>query len=123
MQVFIIPGGQFYDVVNNDSIAKIAAAICDNGGIVGTSVHGAVSLLNIRLKNGNYLVQGKRITCFPESISARRLPVDWEKGLKERGAEVILPATLDEKENGVQLNNDGTRIISGSYAENAAWVA
>ncbi|MFT4017312.1 MAG: DJ-1/PfpI family protein [Agriterribacter sp.] len=116
-------GGQFYDVVNNDSIAGIAAAIYANGGIIGTAGHGAVSLLNIRLNDSSYLVKGKKITCFPKSISAKWLPVDWEKGLKERGATVILPVTANEKEHGVQLVDESRKIISGSYAENAAWVA
>lgn len=116
-------GGQFYDVVNNDSIATIAAAIYENGGVIGAAGHGAVSLLNIRLKDGIYLVQGKRITCFPKSISAKWLPVDWEQGLKQRGATVVLPVSPEEKENGVQLIEANERIVTGSYAENAAWVA
>lgn len=116
-------GGQFYDVWNNDTIAKIAAGIYESGGTVGSAGHGAVSLLNIKLKDGSYLVKGKRITCFPKKISASWLPVDWEKELKERGATVVLPSTPEEKENGVQLIDDEGRTITGSYAENAAWVA
>ncbi|MFT3674265.1 MAG: DJ-1/PfpI family protein [Chitinophagaceae bacterium] len=116
-------GGQFYDVVNNQDIANIAAAIYDNGGVIGAAGHGPVSLLNIKLKGGTYLVQGKRITCFPKSISAKWLPVDWEEGLKQRGATVVLPVSPAEKEYGVQLAEAGGRILTGSYAENAAWVA
>lgn len=116
-------GGQFYDVVNNDSIAKIAAAIYEHGGVIGAAGHGPVSLLNIRLNDGIYLVKGKRITCFPKSMSAKWLPIDWEEGLKQRGATVVLPVSPEEKENGVQLIEANARVITGSYAENAAWVA
>ncbi|MBP7555978.1 MAG: type 1 glutamine amidotransferase domain-containing protein [Chitinophagaceae bacterium] len=116
-------GGQFYDVVNNHSIAKIAAAIYEHGGVIGAAGHGPVSLLNIRLNDGIYLVKGKRITCFPKSISAKWLPIDWEDGLKQRGATVVLPVSPEEKENGVQLIEANARVITGSYAENAAWVA
>ncbi|MBO9659490.1 MAG: DJ-1/PfpI family protein, partial [Chitinophagaceae bacterium] len=116
-------GGQFYDVWNNERIAKIASSIYENGGVIGVAGHGAVSLLNIKLSDGRFLVNGKKITCFPKAISARWLPIDWEQGLKDRGAVVVLPVTADEKENGVQLNDDNGRIISGTYAENASWVA
>ncbi len=35
-------GGQFYDVVQDDRIASIAATIFENGGLVGAAGHGAV---------------------------------------------------------------------------------
>lgn len=116
-------GGQFYDVWDNADIAGIAAQIYEQGGVIGAAGHGAVSLLNIQLSNGSFLVKGKKITCFPKSISAKWLPIDWEQGLADKGASVVLPVTSEEKENGVQLLDDGGKIVSGSYAENAAWVA
>ncbi|GAB3335282.1 type 1 glutamine amidotransferase domain-containing protein [Larkinella ripae] len=114
-------GGQFYDVVHNDAIARLAAAIYEGGGVVGSAGHGAVSLLNIRLTDGGFLVNQKKITGFPQAISARWLPIDWEAELKKRGATVVLPVTAAEKENGVELYDH--RMVSGSYAENAQWVA
>lgn len=116
-------GGQFYDVWNNDSIAKIAASIYESGGTVGAAGHGAVSLINIKLKDGSPFVKGKRITCFPKKISAAWLPVNWETALSEKGATVQLPSTPEEKENGLQVIDNEGRTITGSYAENAAWVA
>lgn len=116
-------GGQFYDVWNDERIAAIAAVIYENGGVIGAAGHGVVSLLNIKLSNGKFLIKGKKITCFPKSISAKWLPVDWEQELKDKGATVVLPVTADEKENGIQLKDNEGRVMSGSYAENAAWVA
>ncbi len=116
-------GGQFYDVVNNDSIARIAAAIYENGGVVGTAGHGAVSLINIQLSDKSFFVKDKTITCFPRYASAKWLPIDWETALRSKGATVVFPVTPEEKDKGVQLADKNTRVISGSYAENAGWVA
>ena len=116
-------GGQFYDVVNNNSISTIAARIYENGGVIGSTGHGPVSLINIKLSDSTYLVKGKRITCFPKYASAKWLPIDWEKELSDKGASVILPTTAEEKDKGLQLQDKDTRIISGSFAENAQWVA
>lgn len=110
-------------MVQNDSIAQIAALIYENGGAVGSAGHGAVSLINIKLKNGSYLVSATKLTCFPKSISAKWLPIDWEQELIKRGATVVLPSSAVEKDQGVQLIDRQKRIISGSYAENAQWVA
>ncbi|MFM7855975.1 MAG: DJ-1/PfpI family protein [Flammeovirgaceae bacterium] len=114
-------GGQFYDVVENQAIAVLARNIYEQGGVSGTAGHGPVSLVNIKLSDGSFLVKDKKITCFPKANSAKWLPLDWEKLLHQRGAEVVLPVTDIEKDKGIQLS--AHRIISGSYAENAAWVA
>ncbi|GAB3993927.1 hypothetical protein GCM10028807_30410 [Spirosoma daeguense] len=116
-------GGQFYDVVHTDHIAQIAATIFENGGVVGAAGHGAVSLINIRLSDASFLVKNKKITCFPKAISARWLPIDWEAELRKRGATVVLPFTTEEKRDGVELIDNTNQIVSGSYAENASWVA
>ena len=116
-------GGQFYDVVNNENIAKIAARIYENRGIVGSAGHGPVSLINIKLSDGTFLVNNKDIACFPKYASAKWLPIDWEVELTKRGAKIVLPLTAVEKDKGVQLLDKKNRIISGSFAENAEWVA
>jgi hypothetical protein len=116
-------GGQFYDVVGNDRIANIAARVYKKGGVMGCAGHGHGSLINIKLSDGSFLVHNKRITCFPKYASAKWLPIDWEVELTKRGANVGLPLTAVEKDKGVTLLDKGQRIILGSFAENAQWVA
>jgi putative intracellular protease/amidase len=116
-------GGQFYDVFNNKEIASLAARIYEQGGVVGTAGHGPASLINVKLSNGEYLVNKKRITCFPKAYSAKWLPFDWEEILRTRGAEVLIPETAIEKDKGIELWDKPNKLISGSYAENARWVA
>ena len=116
-------GGQFYDVVDNAEISSIASRIYEKGGIIGAAGHGPASLINVKLSNAEFLVRNKKITCFPKAYSAKWLPFDWEEILKQRGAEVIIPTTAIEKDKGVQLVDKETRIVTGSFAENAQWVA
>jgi putative intracellular protease/amidase len=116
-------GGQFYDVVDNKSIAFIAARIYENGGVLGSAGHGPASLINIRLSNSEFLVRNKNITCFPKAYSAKWLPFDWETILRERGAKVFIPTTDSEKDKGIELLDKENRIATGSFAENAQWVA
>lgn len=116
-------GGQFYDVVDNKEIAQIAARIYEKGGMIGAAGHGPASLINIQLSNKEFLVQNKKITCFPKAYSAKWIPIDWEALLKQHGAEVVLPTTDIEKDKGVLLLDKANRFATGSFAENAQWVA
>lgn len=116
-------GGQFYDVVDNEQIAAIAAKIYERGGILGAAGHGAASLVNIKTSSGEYIVRNTKLTCFPKAYSAKWLPFDWESLLRQRGAEVMLPVTAVEKDKGVMLVDESHRMVTGSYAENTQWVA
>ncbi|MGL5877315.1 MAG: type 1 glutamine amidotransferase domain-containing protein, partial [Xenococcaceae cyanobacterium] len=56
--------GTMWDFPDNKELAEITTAIYDRGGIVGAVCHGSASLVNLQLANGNYLVAGKKISCF-----------------------------------------------------------
>lgn len=83
--------GTMWDFANDETIAAIAAEIHDNGGVVSAVCHGPSGLLNIKLKNGKYLIEGKRVNAFTnEEEKAAQLedivPFLLESKLKERGA-------------------------------------
>jgi putative intracellular protease/amidase len=83
--------GTMWDFADNKELAAIAAAIYDNGGIVSAVCHGPAGLLNIKLSNGNYLVDGKKINAFSneEEIAVKLekvVPFMLETKLIERGA-------------------------------------
>ncbi len=129
------PGGhgQYFDVIADERIAKITALIYENGGVIGTAGHGAASLIDIRLSDGKYLVQGKRMTCFPHwaelafmNISAygKLLPFDMEEVLGRRGANVIVCTKENRSNNDLTLVVDReNRIVTGAFANGAPWVA
>jgi putative intracellular protease/amidase len=129
------PGGhgQYFDVVDNADIARIAAGIYEGGGVVGTAGHGVASLVNVKLSNGHYLVEGKRMTCFPHwaelkfmniSEYGELLAFDMEVVLRDRGADLIVctEETRPNKEL-THIADQKNRIVTGAFASSAGWVA
>jgi putative intracellular protease/amidase len=56
--------GTMWDFPENKAIADIATKIYENNGIIGAVCHGPAGLVNIRLSNGKYLVEGKKLNAF-----------------------------------------------------------
>jgi putative intracellular protease/amidase len=83
--------GTMWDFPENREIAEIAAKIYESNGVIGAVCHGPAGLVNIRLSNGKYLVDGKKVNAFTnEEEAAARLdkevPFLLESKLTERGA-------------------------------------
>lgn len=83
--------GAMWDLADNTELASIATKIYENGGIVAGVCHGPAGLVNIRLNNGKYLVDGKKINAFTNEEEAEVkltdvVPFLLEDKLKERGA-------------------------------------
>lgn len=84
--------GAMWDFADNQEIAQIAKKIYENNGLVSAVCHGPAGLVNIKLSNGKYLVDGKKINAFTnEEETAVKLdnvvPFLLENKLKERGAQ------------------------------------
>jgi putative intracellular protease/amidase len=127
------PGGhgQFWDVVTDERIAAITATIYESGGVVGSAGHGTASLVNVRLSNCNYLVNKKKMTCFPwwtekewmiVSDYGKLLPFDMESVLRRRGAELIISKKETMKDVALSRVSEA-RIVTASFASSAKWVA
>lgn len=83
--------GAMWDLADNTELASIASKIYENGGIVAGVCHGPAGLVNIKLKDDKYLVDGKKINAFTnEEESEVKLtnvvPFLLEDQLKARGA-------------------------------------
>ncbi len=83
--------GAMWDFADNTGLSAIAARIYENNGVVAAVCHGPAGLVNIRLSNGKYLVDGKKINAFSnEEETAVKLekvvPFLLEDKLIERGA-------------------------------------
>ena len=64
-----------YGVAENQMIQNIAMEIYeDHNGIVSAVCHGTAGIVNLKTKDGKYLVDGKRISGYPESLERRDLP-------------------------------------------------
>jgi putative intracellular protease/amidase len=83
--------GTMWDFPNNELLAQIAAAIYEQGGVVGAVCHGPAGLLNIKQSSGGYLINGKTVAAFTneEEVAvglSEVVPFLLESGLIERGA-------------------------------------
>lgn len=126
--VFIGGGyGPLFDVAHNEKLLSIIAEIYERGGVVGGCGHGPGSFANVRLANGTYMVQGKKVTGFPNDTEKTK---DWAKG----GS--LLPFLLEDKlrQNGalfqskVQLKDKhevviDQRIVTTMFLPSSALVA
>ncbi len=82
--------GAMWDLADNTALADIAAKIYEQGGVVSAVCHGPAGLVNIKLKDGTYLVAGKKVNGFTdeEEVAVKLdkvVPFLLEDKLKERG--------------------------------------
>lgn len=83
--------GTMWDFADNLELSTIAQKIYENNGVVSAVCHGPAGLVNIKLNNGKYLVDGKKINAFTneEEIAVgleKVVPFMLESKLIERGA-------------------------------------
>jgi putative intracellular protease/amidase len=110
--------GTMWDFADNEALAKIAATIYESGGAVAAVCHGPSGLVNIKLSNGKYLVDGKKINAFTneEEIAVKLenvVPFMLETKLIERGATFEKAGLWQEK-----VVVDG-RLITGQNPASA----
>lgn len=110
--------GAMWDFADNTELAGIASKIYENGGIVAGVCHGPAGLVNIKLSNGKYLVDGKKINAFTNEEEAEVkltnvVPFLLEDKLKERGAQF--------EKSGLWQNHVVTdqRMITGQNPQSA----
>jgi putative intracellular protease/amidase len=83
--IFFVGGhGTMWDFPDNAALARLAASIYEAGGIVGAVCHGPSALVNVKLSDGKYLVEGRRVAAFTD---------DEERAVKLDGVVPFLLAT------------------------------
>ena len=126
--VFIGGGyGPLFDVANNEELKLIVAEIYENGGIIGGCGHGPGAFANVKLSDGNYMVNGRKVTGFPNSTEITKnwakkgtlLPMKIEDQLRANGGIFQTKSDLTDKHDVV---ND-SRIITTMFLPSAAIVA
>ncbi|WP_221932233.1 type 1 glutamine amidotransferase domain-containing protein [Flavobacterium zepuense] len=87
-----IPGGlaPMADMPENALLKEVIRKTYERKAIVGAVCHGPVSLLNVKLSNGSYLVNGKNITSFTDeeenAYAVADVPFLLETALTKQGA-------------------------------------
>jgi putative intracellular protease/amidase len=87
-----VPGGlaPMVDMPENALLKKVIKETYERNAVVGAVCHGPVSLLNVKLSNGSYLVNGKNITSFTDEeekgYAIADVPFLLESALTKQGA-------------------------------------
>lgn len=87
-----VPGGiaPMADMPEAPELKKVIARFYETNRVVGAVCHGPVSLLNVKLSNGSYIVNGKNITSFTtqeeDNYARPDVPFDLQTALTEQGA-------------------------------------
>lgn len=123
-QVVYMPGGHgaMFDLADNKLVKQTLASFADAGKIVSAVCHGPASLVDVKLKNGKYLVEGKKVTSFTnleedEVKMSTKMPFMLESKLTEQGA--IFQAKANWADNVVI---DG-KLITGQNPSASASIA
>lgn len=111
--VYFIGGkGAMFDFPNNKAIKNLITKMYENGKTVAAICHGPAALINVRLSDGNYLLDNKRVSSFTNDeeiflISDAKIvfPFLLEDKLREQGAYPEIGSTYLE-----QVSHDGNLI-------------
>ncbi|MFT3680810.1 MAG: type 1 glutamine amidotransferase domain-containing protein [Ferruginibacter sp.] len=87
-----VPGGlaPMVDMPEAPLLKKVIADTFERGAVVGAVCHGPVSLLNVKLSDGSYLVNGRNIASFTtaeeDNYARKDVPFDLQTALTSQGA-------------------------------------
>jgi putative intracellular protease/amidase len=87
-----VPGGlaPMVDMPDNAILKEVIKETYERNAIVGAVCHGPVSLLNVKLSDGTFLLKGKNVTSFTneeeENYAKADVPFDLQTALTNQGA-------------------------------------
>ncbi|CAN7724719.1 type 1 glutamine amidotransferase domain-containing protein [Paenibacillus sp. LjRoot56] len=91
-----LPGGHgtMFDLPDNENLQSLLKEFYESGKIVAAVCHGPAGLVNAKLSNGKYLVEGKRITAFTDSEEKaagldQYMPFLLESKLRQSGSSFV----------------------------------
>ncbi len=62
--IYFAGGKTMWDFPDNKTMANLTAAIYENNGVIGAVCHGPAALLNVRLSDGERLIDGLKVSSF-----------------------------------------------------------
>ena len=88
---FVGGHGTMWDFPGNQGLESIARKIYEDGGVVSAVCHGPAALVDLKLSDGSYLVDGKKVNSFTDAEEKEIkledvVPFLLESKLRERGA-------------------------------------
>ncbi len=122
--VFSGGGAAILGIPENTALQDIARRIYEEqGGVVAAICQGTEGLVNLRLRDGSYLIQGKTMTSFPDAFLNQQSPIfkahpfSMQQSIARRGGK------FTHGENGKgHVEVDG-RLVTGMNWESSSGVA
>jgi putative intracellular protease/amidase/mannose-6-phosphate isomerase-like protein (cupin superfamily) len=114
--------GAMWDFADDEQLALLAVAIYEAGGAISAVCHGSSGLVNMKLSDGCYLVEGRDLACFTDDEEravglSDVVPYKLETKLKERGAKSRKATNFEPN-----VVVDG-RLVTGQNPKSAAPMA
>ena len=114
--------GVMWDFPDNEALQTLTRKIYERGGVVAAVCHGPAALVNVRLSNGKYLVDGKEIASFTneeeEAVKlTKAMPFLLETRLRKRGAKFVKVKPFEPK------FVESQRVVTGQNPASAYGVA
>ncbi len=121
---YIGGGSAMYDIPENSGIQRIAMQVYEeNNGIISSVCHGTAGIVHLKNKAGKYLVDGRRISGYPDSWEQqdgeyfKYFPFLIQKTIEERGGIFKF-----SNRNASHVEQDG-RIVTGQNFQSSSGVA
>ncbi|XP_078590351.1 uncharacterized protein LOC144870313 isoform X3 [Branchiostoma floridae x Branchiostoma japonicum] len=110
--------GTMWDFPDDVNLLKVTAAVYEQGGVVSSVCHGQAALVNVKLSDGSYLVQGKKVTSWTNNEEnavklMEVMPFPLETKLRERGCDFVETTVFTEN---VQVAG---RLVTGQNPASA----
>ena len=114
--------GTMWDFPDDEAVQRTAREIYEAGAPVGAVCHGPAALVNVRLSDGSYLVEGKEVSAFTNSEEEKVgltevVPFLLATKLQERGAKHLAAPDFEK-----QVVASG-QLVTGQNPASAAGVA
>ncbi|XP_078590349.1 uncharacterized protein LOC144870313 isoform X1 [Branchiostoma floridae x Branchiostoma japonicum] len=93
--VFFAGGhGTMWDFPDDVNVQKVTTAVYEQGGVVSSVCHGPAAFVNVKLSDGSYLINGKKLTGFTNNEEnavklMEVMPFAMETKLRERGCDFV----------------------------------
>lgn len=114
--------GTMWDFPDSVELAELAAGVYERGGVVAAVCHGPAGLVNLKLSDGSYLVDGKQVSSFTDEEEdavglTGVVPFLLQSKLEERGAK------FTKAPNFAEHAVADSRLVTGQNPASAAKVA
>ncbi len=121
--IFLVGGvSTMWDFPFSAELATLVAEFYDHGKVVGAVCHGPAGLVNVRLADGSYLVQGKNISAFTNEEEQARNRESTVPFLLESRL-ISLGATFAKAANFKYYVVSDRRLVTGQNPASAFGVA